>query len=129
MKNIKKQIGNHTKKQNKTNERLETYSRDFTMILCCFSTIFAFSISIASASASPVNILQMDKAEAMDWASSCSTHFAQILGNEGALIWGGDGLSEDDQKFWEDEVQSLTDTMIKAVDTSLEKKQTEIMQV
>ena len=40
-----------------------------------------------------------------------------------------DGLSEDDQKFWEDEVQSITDTMIKAVDTSLEKKQTEIMQV
>jgi ribosome recycling factor len=40
-----------------------------------------------------------------------------------------DGLSEDDQKFWEDEVQSLTDTMIKAVDTSLEKKQAEIMQV
>ena len=40
-----------------------------------------------------------------------------------------DGLSEDDQKFWEDEVQSLTDTMIKAVDTSLEEKQTEIMQV
>lgn len=125
MKNIKKQIGNHTKKQNKTNERLETYSRDFTMILCCFSTIFVFSI----ASASPVNILQMDKAEAMDWASSCSTHFAQIVCNEGAIIWGGDGLSEDDQKFWEDEVQSLTDTMIKAVDTSLEKKQTEIMQV
>ena len=40
-----------------------------------------------------------------------------------------DGLSEDDQKFWEDEVQSLTDTMIKAVDSSLEKKQAEIMQV
>ena len=40
-----------------------------------------------------------------------------------------DGLSEDDQKFWEDEVQSLTDTMIRVVDTSLEKKQTEIMQV
>ena len=40
-----------------------------------------------------------------------------------------DGLSEDDQKFWEEEVQSLTDTMIKAVDTSLEKKQAEIMQV
>ena len=40
-----------------------------------------------------------------------------------------DGLSEDDQKFWEDEVQSLTDAMVKAVDTSLEKKQTEIMQV
>ena len=40
-----------------------------------------------------------------------------------------DGLSEDDQKFWEDEVQSLTDTMIKVVDTSLEKKQAEIMQV
>ncbi len=40
-----------------------------------------------------------------------------------------DGLSEDDQKFWEDEVQSLTDKMIKAVDTSLEKKQAEIMQV
>ena len=40
-----------------------------------------------------------------------------------------DGLSADDQKFWEDEVQRLTDTMIKAVDTSLEKKQAEIMQV
>lgn len=40
-----------------------------------------------------------------------------------------DGLSEDDQKFWEEEVQSLTDTMVKAVDTSLEKKQAEIMQV
>ncbi|MCR9127512.1 MAG: ribosome recycling factor [Rhodobacteraceae bacterium] len=40
-----------------------------------------------------------------------------------------DGLSEDDQKFWETEVQELTDTMIKAVDAQLETKQAEIMQV
>lgn len=40
-----------------------------------------------------------------------------------------DGLSEDDQKFWEVEVQELTDTMIKAVDEALESKQSEIMQV
>ena len=37
--------------------------------------------------------------------------------------------SEDDQKFWEAEVQDLTDKMIKAVDAALENKQAEIMQV
>ncbi len=40
-----------------------------------------------------------------------------------------DGLSEDDQKFWEAEVQDLTDTFIKRVDDALEIKQAEIMQV
>ena len=40
-----------------------------------------------------------------------------------------DGLSEDDQKFWETEVQELTDKMIAAVDSALETKQSEIMQV
>ncbi|TMV08764.1 ribosome recycling factor [Ruegeria sediminis] len=40
-----------------------------------------------------------------------------------------DGLSEDDQKYWETEVQDLTDEMIKAVDQALETKQAEIMQV
>ncbi|SDC16597.1 ribosome recycling factor [Ruegeria marina] len=40
-----------------------------------------------------------------------------------------DGMSEDDQKFWESEVQELTDKMIKAVDAALETKQAEIMQV
>ncbi len=40
-----------------------------------------------------------------------------------------DGLSEDDQKFWEGEVQELTDTYIKKVDEALETKQGEIMQV
>ncbi|WP_420587173.1 ribosome recycling factor [Ruegeria sp.] len=40
-----------------------------------------------------------------------------------------DGMSEDDQKFWESEVQDLTDAMIKAVDAALETKQAEIMQV
>ncbi|MFC3616366.1 ribosome recycling factor [Lutimaribacter marinistellae] len=40
-----------------------------------------------------------------------------------------DGMSEDDQKFWETEVQDLTDRMIKAVDDALETKQAEIMQV
>lgn len=40
-----------------------------------------------------------------------------------------DGMSEDDQKFWESEVQELTDKMIAAVDAALENKQAEIMQV
>ncbi len=40
-----------------------------------------------------------------------------------------DGLSEDDQKFWESEVQELTDSYIKNVDAALETKQAEIMQV
>lgn len=40
-----------------------------------------------------------------------------------------DGLSEDDQKIWEDEVQQMTDRFIKAVDDALETKQAEIMQV
>lgn len=41
----------------------------------------------------------------------------------------GDGLSEDDQKFWEAEVQEMTDRFIKSVDDALETKQAEIMQV
>ena len=41
----------------------------------------------------------------------------------------GNGMSEDDQKFWSDEVQSLTDKAIAAVDAALEAKQAEIMQV
>ena len=40
-----------------------------------------------------------------------------------------DGMSEDDQKFWETEVQELTDAYIKRVDEALETKQEEIMQV
>ncbi|MBW7921494.1 MAG: ribosome recycling factor [Rubellimicrobium sp.] len=40
-----------------------------------------------------------------------------------------DGLSEDDAKFWEGEVQDLTDRYIARVDESLEAKQAEIMQV
>ncbi|MEL6782651.1 MAG: ribosome-recycling factor, partial [Pseudomonadota bacterium] len=40
-----------------------------------------------------------------------------------------DGLSEDDQKLWEDEVQEMTDKFIKSVDAALETKQSEIMQV
>ncbi|MDP7151989.1 MAG: ribosome recycling factor [Paracoccaceae bacterium] len=39
------------------------------------------------------------------------------------------GMSEDDQKLWEDEVQELTDSFIKQVDQALENKQAEIMQV
>lgn len=40
-----------------------------------------------------------------------------------------DGMSEDDQKFWESEVQDLTNKLIGNVDSSLENKQAEIMQV
>jgi ribosome recycling factor len=41
----------------------------------------------------------------------------------------GEGMSEDDQKLWEAEVQDMTDKYIKAVDAALETKQAEIMQV
>ncbi|MDI3335173.1 ribosome recycling factor [Defluviimonas aestuarii] len=41
----------------------------------------------------------------------------------------GDGMSEDDQKFWHDEVQAMTDRHIALVDKALEEKQAEIMQV
>ena len=40
-----------------------------------------------------------------------------------------DGMSEDDQKFWEEAVQELTDNTIKMLDETLESKQEEIMQV
>ena len=40
-----------------------------------------------------------------------------------------DGMSEDDQKLWEGEVQDLTDTYIAQIDKLLETKQEEIMQV
>ena len=40
-----------------------------------------------------------------------------------------DGMSEDDQKLWEGEVQDLTNDYIKRVDEALENKQAEIMQV
>ena len=39
------------------------------------------------------------------------------------------GMSEDDQKLWEGEVQDLTNRFIAMVDKSLETKQAEIMQV
>ena len=40
-----------------------------------------------------------------------------------------DGMGEDDQKIWEDEIQSLTDAAIKRIDDALSAKQDEIMQV
>ncbi len=40
-----------------------------------------------------------------------------------------DGMSEDDQKIWEAEVQEMIDAQIKAVDGALTTKQEEIMQV
>ncbi len=40
-----------------------------------------------------------------------------------------DGLSEDDAKFWESEVEDLTKRFIKTVDQTLEAKQAEFMQV
>lgn len=39
------------------------------------------------------------------------------------------GMSEDDQKLWEQEVQEITDKFISLVDKALETKQAEIMQV
>ncbi|NRB01832.1 MAG: ribosome recycling factor [Rhodobacteraceae bacterium] len=40
-----------------------------------------------------------------------------------------DGMSDDDQKFWESAVQEMTDKFIKSIDDALEGKQSEIMQV
>ena len=40
-----------------------------------------------------------------------------------------DGMSEDDQKFWEGEVQEMTDDYVKRIDNYLNTKQEEIMQV
>jgi len=40
-----------------------------------------------------------------------------------------DGMSEDDQKIWSDEIQDMTNTIITNIDKSLEVKQEEIMQV
>ena len=39
-----------------------------------------------------------------------------------------DGLSEDDQKIWEGEVQDMTNRLTKIIDEMLESKQAEIMQ-
>ncbi|SDX60509.1 ribosome recycling factor [Albimonas donghaensis] len=39
------------------------------------------------------------------------------------------GLSEDDAKFYSDEIQAMTDATIKKIDQALESKQEEIMQV
>ncbi|MFT6024099.1 MAG: ribosome recycling factor [Ascidiaceihabitans sp.] len=40
-----------------------------------------------------------------------------------------DGMSEDDQKIWESEMQDMTNKYIKTVDELLDTKQAEIMQV
>jgi ribosome recycling factor len=40
-----------------------------------------------------------------------------------------DGMSEDDQKLWEGEVQDMTNACIKLIDDTLSGKQEEIMQV
>lgn len=40
-----------------------------------------------------------------------------------------DGMAEDEQKVWTDEVQEMTDKAIKAIDAALDSKQAEIMQV
>ena len=40
-----------------------------------------------------------------------------------------DGMSKDDQKFWEGEVQEMTDDYVKRIDSFLTTKQDEIMQV
>ncbi len=42
---------------------------------------------------------------------------------------GKDEIGEDDQKLWNDEIQDLTDQAIKNIDSALESKQEEIMQV
>ena len=45
------------------------------------------------------------------------------------IRYKSDGMSEDDQKFWESEVQEMTDDYVKRIDSFLNTKQDEIMQV
>lgn len=40
-----------------------------------------------------------------------------------------DGMSEDDEKLWHDEIQELTNAAIRKIDTALATKQDEIMQI
>ena len=40
-----------------------------------------------------------------------------------------DGMGEDEEKVWTDEIQTMTDEHIAAIDAALKAKQTEIMQV
>jgi ribosome recycling factor len=40
-----------------------------------------------------------------------------------------EGMSEDDMKVWQDEIQDITDAAIKKIDAALAAKQAEIMQV
>ena len=40
-----------------------------------------------------------------------------------------DGMGEDDEKFWHDEIQELTNAAIRKIDAALAMKQEEIMQV
>ena len=40
-----------------------------------------------------------------------------------------DGMSEDDEKFWADEVQNLTDSFITEIDGFLKAKQEDILKV
>lgn len=39
------------------------------------------------------------------------------------------GMSEDDHKMWQDEIQTITDAAIRKIDAALEAKQDEIMQI
>ena len=39
------------------------------------------------------------------------------------------GMAEDDEKLWHDEIQELTNSMIKKIDMALNAKQDEIMQI
>ncbi len=39
------------------------------------------------------------------------------------------GMSEDDQKMWQDEIQEVTDAAIRKIDAALDAKQDEIMQI
>jgi len=50
-------------------------------------------------------------------------------GMDQAKKYKSDGMSEDDQKFWESEVQEMTDDYVKRIDSFLNTKQDEIMQV
>ena len=63
------------------------------------------------------------------YAEQCKIAIRNVRREGMEAIKKSDGVGEDDQKRMSDEVQKLTDDMIKKVDQALSKKEAEIMQV
>lgn len=63
------------------------------------------------------------------YSEQCKVSIRNVRREGMEAIKKAEGVGEDDQKKMSEEVQKLTDEMIKMVDATLEKKEAEIMQV